>query len=59
MHFLGVQAPVTDEFARQHQDWNFVTVALARRGFSIDVDDIDRDCARPGNGLQLAQHLFA
>lgn len=59
MYFVGVQAPVTDEFACQHQDRNFVSIALARRGVSIDVDKFDRVSACLRNRLQLTQHLFA
>jgi len=59
MHLLGVQAPVTDQFAVEQQHRNLVPVAHSRGGVCIDVEHVDADA---GNSLQrgeFAQHLLA
>lgn len=55
----NVQAPVADQFARQQEYRDLVSVAASDIGITIDIDDIHRICASLGHLGELSQKLLA
>ncbi len=59
MHFVDVEASMTDEFAVQQEHWNLVAKARASGAIGIDVGNVDAAPADRGQGLQPGKHFLA
>jgi hypothetical protein len=59
IHLLRVQPAMTNQFSREKQYGDLVTVARPRSRVEIDVDHVNGYPTRRRQGSKLAQHLLA
>jgi len=59
MHFVDVEASVTDQFPVQQEHGNLVAEALASGAIAVHVGNVDTVPDERGQDLQFGEHLLA